>query len=88
MHILEPVAKDVKKYRYEGDIENLSVEEVRNFFTEFKQGKLTPYLKSAPIPENNHGPVKIIVGNNWHDIVMDSKKDILVMYYAPWCAHC
>lgn len=61
---------------------------MRKFITEFTEGKLTPHLKSDAIPEDNNGPVKIVVGKNFHEIVMDDKKDVLVKYYAPWCGHC
>jgi thiol-disulfide isomerase/thioredoxin len=66
----------------------VSVESITAFVEDFKAGKLRPHLKSEPNPENNNGPVKILTGNNWDEIVGDVTKDVFVKYYAPWCGHC
>ena len=44
-------------------------------------------MKSEPIPEEQ-GPLTVLVGKNWENIVKDETKDVLVKYYAPWCGHC
>jgi protein disulfide-isomerase A1 len=44
--------------------------------------------KSEAIPAENNGPVTVVVGDNFNDIVMDSSKDVLLEFYAPWCGHC
>jgi len=54
----------------------------------FAKGEVPPTIKSEPIPENNNGPVKILVQKNFDAIVKDSTKDVLVEFYAPWCGHC
>ncbi|KAG5238079.1 protein disulfide isomerase [Salix suchowensis] len=36
----------------------------------------------------NDGDVKIVVGNNFDEIVLDESKDVLLELYAPWCGHC
>lgn len=51
-------------------------------------GKLRPIVKSQPLPKNNKGPVKVVVGKTFDDIVMDTNKDVLIEFYAPWCGHC
>lgn len=51
-------------------------------------GKLKPIVKSQPIPKNNKGPVKVVVGKTFDEIVMDTNKDVLIEFYAPWCGHC
>ena len=45
-------------------------------------------MKSAPIPTDDKGPVKTIVGNNFKDVVLNSEKEVLLKVYAPWCGHC
>ncbi|KAK2502931.1 hypothetical protein MC885_011153 [Smutsia gigantea] len=61
---------------------------LREFVTAFKKGKLRPVIKSQPVPKNNKGPVKVVVGKTFDSIVMDPKKDVLIEFYAPWCGHC
>lgn len=51
-------------------------------------GKLKPIIKSQPLPKNNKGPVKVVVGKTFDEIVMDTQKDVLIEFYAPWCGHC
>lgn len=51
-------------------------------------GKLKPIVKSQPVPKNNKGPVKVVVGKTFDEIVMDTNKDVLIEFYAPWCGHC
>ena len=45
-------------------------------------------LKSEEIPATQEGPVYVLVGKSFDEIVMDPTKDVLVEFYAPWCGHC
>ncbi|KAK4356386.1 hypothetical protein RND71_025357 [Anisodus tanguticus] len=58
------------------------------FGEDFLGDRLRAFYKSDPIPEDNEGDVKIVVGNNFDDIVLDESKDVLLEIYAPWCGHC
>lgn len=61
---------------------------LERFLQDYFDGKLKRYLKSEPIPENNDGPVKVLVAENFDSIVNDDSKDVLIEFYAPWCGHC
>uniref|UniRef100_W5N710 Protein disulfide-isomerase A4 n=1 Tax=Lepisosteus oculatus TaxID=7918 RepID=W5N710_LEPOC len=75
-----------KKYAMEP--EEFDSDALRDFVTAFKKGKLKPIIKSQPVPKNNKGPVKTVVGKTFEEIVLDPKKDVLIEFYAPWCGHC
>lgn len=68
--------------------DKFSVDALEKFVNDFKDGKLKAYVKSEPVPETNDGPVKVVVGENFDEIVNDEHKDVLIEFYAPWCGHC
>jgi len=83
------IQETVKNQKYPFDQKvKLTKKAVGSFVDDFVAGKIDPSVKSEAIPENQDGPVTIIVARNYNDIVMDDKKDVLVEFYAPWCGHC
>ncbi|XP_068437521.1 protein disulfide-isomerase A4 isoform X2 [Clinocottus analis] len=80
------LANEEKKFAMEP--EEFDADVLREFVLAFKKGKLKPIIKSQPVPKNNKGPVKIVVGKTFEEIVMDKEKDVLIEFYAPWCGHC
>jgi protein disulfide-isomerase-like protein len=83
--------KNREKIAYEGSRDLLGLQTWLNqnskaFTTHLPNWE--PTLPSETAPENNDGPVKIIVGTTHDEIIGDVTKDVLVMYYAPWCPHC
>lgn len=69
-------------------VTDLTAEGMDQALTDFLAGKLQSYYKSEPIPETNDEPVKVIVGNNFQEVVLDSDKFVMLEAYAPWCGHC
>ncbi|PHJ14965.1 protein disulfide-isomerase domain-containing [Cystoisospora suis] len=47
-----------------------------------------PETMSQPIPKDNNKPVKIVVANNFDEMVLNGGRDVLLEVYAPWCGHC
>ncbi|CAJ2660675.1 unnamed protein product [Trifolium pratense] len=76
---------DGKKFIFDGEV---TVDKIKAFGEDFLEDKLKPFFKSDPVPETNDGDVKIVVGNNFDEIVLDESKDVLLEIYAPWCGHC
>ncbi|XP_010554555.1 PREDICTED: protein disulfide isomerase-like 1-3 [Tarenaya hassleriana] len=77
--------EDTRKFLLDGE---LTLENIKTFAEDFLADKLKPFYKSDPVPEKNDGDVKIVVGNNFDEIVLDESKDVLLEIYAPWCGHC
>merc|ERR1712157_509745 len=75
---------DNKKYvqEVEGDFSK-----VATFLDGFAAGTLTPHVKSEEIPAKNDDPVYVLVAKEF-ETGMDSGKDVMVEFYAPWCGHC
>jgi len=76
---------DGSKYKM---TEKFSVDNFKAFLTQYFNAELTPYIKSEAVPEENDGPVKVVVGQTFDEIVNDPNKDVLIEFYAPWCGHC
>jgi len=82
------VGEDPKLTVYDEESHTLTTQTALDFVHKTFADEYKSYRKSEPIPETNDGPVKIIVGKNFEDIVRDKSKDVFVEFYAPWCGHC
>lgn len=69
-------------------ISKFDFESLNKFIQDFKDDKLEPYLKSEEIPATNNQPVKVVVGKNFEELVLNNDNHVLLEAYAPWCGHC
>eukprot|EP01111_Echinosteliopsis_oligospora_P009620 TRINITY_DN2853_c0_g1_i1.p1 TRINITY_DN2853_c0_g1~~TRINITY_DN2853_c0_g1_i1.p1 ORF type:complete len:482 (-),score=165.09 TRINITY_DN2853_c0_g1_i1:9-1454(-) len=70
------------------ETEELTVEKLEEWLGKYTAGEIANHVKSEEIPESNDGPVKVVVAKSFDDIVLDTTKDVLLEFYAPWCGHC
>ena len=87
LRIVDP--KHRTRYLWEGDVHNMTGDDIAKFVSEFKAGNLSQHIASEPIPEQaTVEGMTTVVSYSWDDIVMDNSKDVFVEIYAPWCGHC
>lgn len=73
---------------FPGNAKEATADQITAFLDDVVAGKVVKHFKSEEIPATNDERVKVVVGKNYNDIVLDATKDVLLMYYAPWCGHC
>lgn len=86
--IFEPGKVRILQYRLKEITEN----SLRSFVNGYLNKTIEPTLKSEqPLKENNgfdeHG-IKYLTGQEFDQVVNDSSKDVLVMFYTDECVHC
>ncbi|ESR47456.1 hypothetical protein CICLE_v100013272mg, partial [Citrus x clementina] len=57
---------------------NLDADQIAPWVKEYKEGKVPPFRKSEPIPEENNEPVKVVVADSLQDMVFNSGKNVLL----------
>ena len=87
IRILDP-AEGMKKFSYPGQIDKLSIADIKKFISDFKSGTLKAFLKSEDIPDYTDKVMKSVVGLNFQDLVIMNENDVFIKFYAPWCGHC
>ena len=85
IRIIDTTGQYIKKYKME---EDLNEKNILKFVDNWENKKIKSYVKSEDIPKDNNGDVFIIVGNTFEKEVINNKKDVMVLFYSPWCYHC
>jgi protein disulfide-isomerase A1 len=83
--ILDTRKDDLKKYNMDDEI---SVENILNFIEKWEKDQLKRQLKSENEPKLNNGNVFNVVGKTFEKEVIKNDKDVMLLFYAPWCTHC
>ncbi|CAI7855152.1 unnamed protein product, partial [Closterium sp. NIES-53] len=55
-----------------------TTDNIKAFTQSFIDGRLKPFFKSQPIPEENEGPVAVVVGDSFERIVLEDTRDVLL----------
>merc|ERR1711872_183315 len=75
--------------KYKPDTDNITEKNMRAFISSYLSNSLERYLKTEEVPKDwDSKPVKVLVGKNFEEVALDTTKDVLVKFYAPWCGHC
>lgn len=79
---------DLDNQRYKPKSNELVSFVITQFVQDVLDGKLKPSLLSQEVPDDwDARPVKILVGKNFNEVVRNRSKNVLVLFYAPWCGH-
>ena len=68
--------------------ETFTLKAFKNFLQKYDDDEIEPYVKSEPRPVFNDGPVKIVVGETFDELVSNNKNDVLLLFYSPKCKKC
>ena len=85
IRIIDTSGNYMKKYKIEGE---LNEKNILNFVDKWENKKIKSYVRSSEEPKENNGDVFIVVGNTFEKEVINNNKDIMVLFYSPWCYHC
>jgi protein disulfide-isomerase A1 len=93
--IIVNMGAGMKKYMFAssgdalvGSLESTFDDDLAAFEKLYVAGEVAPTLKSAEPTDDSDEAVKVIVGTQFKERVIDTEQDVLLEFYAPWCGHC
>ena len=88
IRIVERVGDDLYKYKFEGSVDEMTEENIMQFYQDYKSGLLKPYYKSEKPIDDEYGSVRTLVGEEFDKKVYDHMKDVIVFFHSPYCNEC
>ncbi|KAL1479124.1 hypothetical protein MTO96_052115, partial [Rhipicephalus appendiculatus] len=76
--------EELEYYQFKPETNSLKAEDIKTFVQGVLDGRIKPDLLSQDLPDDwDKNPVKVVVGKNFAEVVLDKTKDVLVMFYVP-----
>merc|ERR1711976_323844 len=66
--------------------EEIDVKQFVNLYFDEQLPRRLKSQKEAPEPVSEY--ITELTNANFEEVVQESKKDVLVLFYASWCQHC
>jgi protein disulfide-isomerase A1 len=82
------MAPKIEKTYLHDEATEITEESLRKLVEGVLDGSIKANFKTEPVPESNDGPVTVVVGSTFEDLVINNDKDVFIEFYAPWCGHC
>lgn len=83
------IKMDGEMQKFKAELTEFTETSFTGFVQDVLDGKVQKHMMTEEVPEDwDKEPVKVLVGKNFEEVAMDSTKDVLVEFYAPWCGHC
>mmetsp|Transcript_84552 Transcript_84552/g.225959 ORF Transcript_84552/g.225959 Transcript_84552/m.225959 type:complete len:528 (-) Transcript_84552:131-1714(-) len=90
--VVQPTSKNRQRFIYAGETGegDYTEEGIMQFVKDVEAGKVEVHIQSEPepSPEENKGPVRIVVGHTLMKECIRKDKDVFLFIYASWCGHC
>ncbi|XP_038064300.1 thioredoxin domain-containing protein 11-like [Patiria miniata] len=88
------VLLDIEAEQQHALLQEVSETAIINFVFNYTTSNLTRHLRSANhttpsrCSQTSSVCVQEVVSSTFEELVLDSNKDVLLLYYAPWCGFC